>query len=226
MNELLFDIGANRGDAVVAGLHHGFQKIIAVEAAPRMYSELVRNFLYESTVVPLKFAISDKNDERVEFYECVEDGLSSLEKGWLTDPNMPYHGKQFKTIQVVTCTLDFLIEQYGNPTLVKIDVEGAESQVLAGLTRKPKNLSFEWTINTLDEHIEQLKRLKEVNGYTEYALQYITHHLAKPDEYRPINDPEELRQWILDTREWWMTKGWLEQGGLRQTADVGMIWVK
>lgn len=226
MSGLLFDIGANRGDAVVAGLNFGFGKIIAVEAAPKMYSLLVRNFLYEPKVIPLRFAISDKNDERVEFYECVEDGLSSLEKGWLTDPNMPYHGKQFKTIEVTTCTLDFLIEKYGNPDLVKIDVEGAESQVLAGLTKKPKNLSFEWTINTLDEHIEQLRRLKDVNGYTEYALQYITHHLASPDEYRKLKDPEDLRQWILDTRDWWMSKGWVEQGALRQTADVGMIWVR
>jgi len=226
MSGLLFDIGANRGDAVVAGLNFGFGKIVAVEAAPRMYSLLVRNFIYEPKVIPLRFAIAETNDERVEFYECVEDGLSSLEKGWLTDPNMPYHGKKFTTIEVTTCTLDFLIEQYGNPDLVKIDVEGAESQVLAGLTKKPKNLSFEWTINTLDEHIEQLRRLKEVNGYTEYALQYITHHLAKPDEYRPLDDPTELRQWILDTRDWWMSKGWVEQGALRQTADVGMIWVR
>lgn len=226
MSGLLFDIGANRGDAVVAGLNFGFGKIIAVEAAPKMYSLLVRNFLYEPKVIPLRFAVSDKNDERVEFYECVEDGLSSLEKGWLTDPNMPYHGKQFKTIEVTTCTLDFLIEKYGNPDLVKIDVEGAESQVFAGLTKKPKNIAFEWTINTLDEHIEQLRRLKEVNGYTEYALQYITHHLAKPDEYRALIDPEDLRQWILDTRDWWMSKGWVEQGALRQTADVGMIWVR
>lgn len=226
MSGLLFDIGANRGDAVVAGLNFGFGKIVAVEAAPKMYSLLVRNFIYEPKVIPLRFAVSETNDERVEFYECVEDGLSSLEKGWLTDPSMPYHGKQFKTIQVTTCTLDFLIEKYGNPDLVKIDVEGAESQVLAGLTKKPKNLSFEWTINTLDEHIEQLCRLKEVNGYTEYALQYITHHLAKPDEYRPLDDPAELRQWIADTRDWWMSKGWVEQGALRQTPDVGMIWVR
>ncbi len=223
---LLFDIGANRGDAVSAGLQFGFGKIVAVEPAPIIFSELVRNFLYEPKVVPLRFAISDSIGERAPFYECIEDGLSSLEKGWLTDPAMPYHGKQYRTVEVTTCTLDFLIEKYGNPDLVKIDVEGGESLVLAGLTKKPKNLALEWTINTLDEHIEQLRRLKEVNGYTQYGLQYITHHLVVPTEYRPLDDPEDLRQWIADTRDWWMAKGWLEQGGLRQTPDVGMLWVK
>lgn len=223
---LLFDIGANKGDAVQAGLDFGFQKIIAVEPAPIIFSELVRNFLYEPKVVPLRFAVSDKNGERVPFYECVEDGLSTLEKGWLTDPSMPYNGKNFRTIEVNTCTLDYLIEQYGDPALVKIDVEGGESLVFAGLTKKPRNLCFEWTIETLDEHIEQLQRLKEVNGYTEYGLQYITHHLAKPDEYRPLDNPEDLRKWIEETQSWWMSKGWIEQGSLRPTADVGMLWLK
>jgi FkbM family methyltransferase len=223
---LLFDIGANRGDATVAGLEKGYKKIVSVETAPKMYSLLLRTFAYHSEVLPLKFAISDSNNEIVEFYECVEDGLSTTEKAWLTDPSMPYHGKEFRTVRAVTCTLDFLIEQYGNPDLVKIDVEGAESQVLAGLTLKPKNLAFEWTIETLDQHIEQLRRLKEVNGYTEYALQYITHHLDQPKEYRSLKDPEDLRSWIEETAELWVGGEWLRQGRLRPTADVGMIWVK
>lgn len=226
MAGLLFDIGANRGDAVVAGLNFGFEKIIAIEPAPKMYYLLVKNFMDNPSVIPLRVAVSDLDDERVEFYECVEDGLSTLEKGWLTNPSMPYNGKKFNTISVNTCTLDSLMDKYGNPDLVKIDVEGAESQVFAGLTKKPRNLAFEWTIETLDEHIEQLRRLKEVNGYTEYALQYITHHLAKPDEYRTLADPEELRGWIEETQGWWTSKGWMQQGSLRPTADVGMLWVK
>ena len=223
---LLFDVGANRGDATNAGLAKGYKKIVALEPAPVMYSTLLRTFAYTPEVIPLKFAVSDSNNEIIEFYECVEDGLSTTEKAWLTDPSMPYNGKEFRTVRSVTCTLDFLIEQYGNPDLVKIDVEGAESQVLAGLTKKPKNLSLEWTIQTLDQHVEQLRRLKEVNGYTEYALQYITHHLDEPKEYRKLDDPEELRSWIEETQEWWVGKGWVEQGALRPTADVGMLWVR
>lgn len=227
MTRLLFDIGANRGDATACGLQKGFDKIIAVEPAPQMFSLLTRAYIYNPKVVPLKFAVSDSNNEKIEFYECVEDGLSSIEKGWLTDPNMPYNGKPFRTISAVTCTLDWLIEQYGNPDLVKIDVEGAESIVLAGLTRKPKNICLEWSMPTLDQHIEQLRRLKEVNGYTEYCLQYITPYLDEPSfEYRPLDDPEELREWIDVTKDWWENTGWKEYGRLRPTADVGMLWVR
>ena len=227
MTKLLFDIGANRGDATACGLQKGFDKIVAIEPAPKMFSLLVRAYIYNPKVIPLKFAVSDSNNEQIEFYECVEDGLSSIEKGWLTDPSMPYNGKEFRTITAVTCTMDWLIEQYGLPDLVKIDVEGAESQVLAGMTLKPKNICLEWSMPTLDQHIEQLRRLKEVNGYTEYCLQYITPYLDEPSfAYRPLDDPEDFREWIAETQEWWETVGWKEQGRLRPTADVGMLWVR
>jgi len=222
---LLFDIGANRGDAVVAGLQRGFNKIIALEPAPKMFFMLHNNFRDDERVIPLKFAVSDSNNEKIEFYECVEDGLSTIEKSWLTGEGALYKGKEFRTIKAVTCTIDKLVEKYGNPDLVKIDVEGAESQVFAGMTCKPKQLCFEWSLFTLDQHLEQLKRLRDVNGYTEFALQYITDHLIEPLLYRPMSMIDSLPQWIEDTKPAWENGGWLEYGH-RQTADVGMIWVK
>jgi FkbM family methyltransferase len=223
---LLFDIGANRGDAVVAGLNMGFDKVIALEPAPVVFKELVSNFLYDSRVIPLRFAVSERDGETVEFYECVEDGLSTLEKSWLTDPKLPYAGKKFRTIRTNTCTMDWLVEQYGTPDLAKIDVEGAESQVFAGMTCKPKQLAFEWSIQTIDQHVEQLKRLRDVNGYTEYALQYITNHLVEPENYLPLTKADKLPKWIKETEKWWTSGGWEEQGRLRPTADVGMLWLR
>lgn len=222
---LLFDIGANRGDAVVAGLEMGFDKIIALEPAPKMFMILHNNFKNNSEVIPLKYAVSDSNNERIEFYECVEDGLSTINIEWLTADNAIYRGKQYKTIHATTCTIDRLVEKYGLPDLVKIDVEGAETQVFNGMTCKPKKLCFEWSLFTVDQHVEQLKKLRDVNGYTEFALQYIANHLEEPLEYRPIDDYHLLPNWIKDTKAEWESGGWLKYGH-RATADVGMIWVK
>ena len=125
---VLFDIGANRGDATVAGLNLGY-KIIAIEPS-RMYRELVKNFIYNPNVIPLKYAVSDKDYDRVEFYEAAEDGLSTLNKDWLTANTMPYNGKEFWTTYATTITLNTLADKYGEPDLIKIDVEGAELSLI------------------------------------------------------------------------------------------------
>ena len=140
---LFFDIGANRGDATIVAVTLGYD-VIAVEPS-RIYAELVQNFIYDPRVIPLKFAVSDKDNERVEFYEAQEDGLSTLNKDWLTSPNMPYNGKPFRTIHANTITIDTLAKIYGEPDLIKIDVEGAEWSVFRGMTRKMGMIAFEWT---------------------------------------------------------------------------------
>ena len=222
---LLFDIGANKGDATWHGLQKGFDKIIALEPAPKMFNILYDNYKNDNRVIPLKYAVSDSNNEVIEFYECVEDGLSTIEKSWLTADNALYKGKEFRTIYALTCTIDKLVEKYGLPDLVKIDVEGAETQVLNGMNCKPKQLCFEWSLFTVDQHIKQLKKLRDVNGYTEFALQYITYHLLEPIEYRSLSLAKTLPNWIEQTKDWWEKEEWMKYGE-RSTADVGMIWVK
>ena len=218
---LLFDIGANRGDAVLAGLKKGY-KVIALEPGPRVFKDLVSNFIY-SNVIPLKFAVSDTDGSVVEFYECDEDGLSTIEQSWLTDPSMPYNGKNYRTIQANTITVDTLSKIYGNPDLIKIDVEGAEWFVFRGMTKYHGMLTFEWTINTIDEHIEQIKYLQKL-GYTKVGPQFIEHHLQDPDEWFDINN-FDFKNWIDINSKIWIDGKW-KNSNLRPTADVGMCWLK
>lgn len=220
---LLFDIGANRGDATIAGLKLGY-KVVALEPAPKVFVELINNFIYEPNVIPLRFAVSDKQGERVEFYECIEDGLSTIEKSWLTNSSMPYNGKEYRTIYVNTCTMDWLIEQYGRPDLIKIDVEGAEWSVLRGMTRHSGKIALEWTMETMGEHDKQLQYLKSI-GYTKFRLQFIEDHLLEPEyEWQEIINDVSLEKIRQDKQMWWITEGW-KRSNLRPTADVGMLWV-
>ena len=222
---LLFDVGANRGDATVAGLELGY-KVIALEPAPRVFAELVRNFIYEPNVVPLRLAVSDSDNGRIEFYECVEDGLSTTEKAWLTDPRMPYNGKSFRTISVSTCTMDWLVDTYGMPDLVKIDVEGAEWAVLRGMSKHCGRLALEWTYETLDEHEAQLDYLHSL-GYTRFYPQFIERHLQAPEGKWFKIEPgfNGLKNLIDGGAPEWESGGW-KKSGLRPTADVGMLWIE
>lgn len=220
---MLFDIGANRGDACYAALSRGFTKVVALEPAPRIYRELVKNFIY-SPVIPVRMAVSNTNNETVEFYEAEEDGLSTLNKDWLTADNLPYQGKPFRTIRATTITMDQLVEIYGTPDLTKIDVEGAEWSVFEGMSRYHGPLTFEWTDVTAQEHQDQLQYLYSSLGYTEVGPQFITHHLEEPDEWYPIKD-FNLFYWVSEHAAEWKKTGW-KKAGLRPTSDVGMCWVR
>ena len=215
---LLFDIGANRGDVVRAGLEQGF-RVIALEPS-RIYSELLRNYIYDERVIALKFAVSDKDYQKIDFYECIEDGLSTTNKDWLTDPSMPYCGKEYRTTSCTTITIDTLVKLYGEPDLIKIDVEGAEWAVIRGMS-KPYKMTFEWTLETLDQHQEQIEYLKSL-GYTRVAPQFIEHHLQEPTRYYDIN-LFKLDTWVKNQAPVWIDSGW-KKAGLRPTADVGMLW--
>ena len=62
-----------------------------------------------------------------------------------------------------------MVEQYGKPNLIKIDVEGYEYNAIKGLTTKMNDICFEWH----EEEYENLKKivnhLKSV-GYTEFGV--------------------------------------------------------
>ena len=220
---LLFDIGANRGDATYAALNKGFDKVIALEPAPIVFAELVKNFIYDSRVIPLKLAASYTNDTMVEFYEAREDGLSSLNKEWLTKDGMPYAGKEHRTIRARTVTIDMLAYMYGEPDLIKIGVEGAEDYVFQGMKKKHGVLTFEWTNITIGQHQSQLEYLKSL-GYTEFGPQFIEHHLQEPEEWFSLED-YRLDDWVIANLAKWEDGGW-QKSGLRPTADVGMCWVR
>jgi hypothetical protein len=219
---LCFDIGANRGDFTVAALAQGYD-VIALEPAPRIFSQLVGNFIYNQRVTPLRYAVSGSDYVTVEFYEAEEDGLSTLNEAWLTDKTMPYAGKPYRTINATTITLDTLALKYGVPDLIKIDVEGAEWSVFKGLSSKMGTITFEWTWATWAEHLEQLKYL-EIGGYTHVAPQFIEHHCQEPDTWYDIKT-FDLGAWHNEQAEIWENGGW-KKSNLRPTADVGMCWVR
>ena len=219
---LLFDIGANRGDATVAGITKGY-KVIACEPAPKIYAELVKNFIYNPDVIPLKVAVSDSNNESIEFYEADEDGLSTINKDWLTASDMPYAGKPYRTVKANTITLDSLAQTYGEPDLIKIDVEGAEWSVFKGMAKHCGKLAFEWTNVTIGEHQSQIEYLESL-GYKEVAPQFIEHHLQEPEVWYPISD-FRIDDWVIQNLPAWEGGGW-KVSNLRPTADVGMLWVR
>jgi FkbM family methyltransferase len=70
-----------------------------------------------------------------------------------------------RSIEVETTTLDRLIARWGLPAFVKIDVEGAEPAVLAGLTHAVRTLSFEYVPSALTEVRACVDQLSTMGSY-------------------------------------------------------------
>lgn len=137
------DVGANTGYfSVIAGMLVGAAgRVVAFEphahARERLQRQLQRNGVTPQTVVS-SVALADRDEENVDFYvscSAVNDGLSSLrpaaalvERGMLrTDVKIP----------VAVRTFDAVAAELAIPRVdvMKIDVEGAELAVLAGMKR-------------------------------------------------------------------------------------------
>jgi FkbM family methyltransferase len=68
---------------------------------------------------------------------------------------------------VETTTLDTLVDRYGPPAFCKIDVEGMDDEVLGGLSRAVRAVSFEYNTQPvlIDVAIRCLDRLEELGAY-------------------------------------------------------------
>jgi len=94
--------------------------------------------------------------------------ISSMSAEWLASVRQSgrfgvHDWKQRVTVRVTT--MDALIAEYGQPAFCKLDVEGFESEVLAGLSSAVPALSFECTPEFLTNTISCVDRLNELGHY-------------------------------------------------------------
>ena len=69
------------------------------------------------------------------------------------------------SVEVLVTTLDALIEHHGLPRFCKIDVEGYEAEVLAGLSHRIPALSVEFVAGALDIAEACVRRLEALGAY-------------------------------------------------------------
>jgi FkbM family methyltransferase len=194
---LLFDIGANIGKWTLQNLNNN--TIVAVEASPKTYRELVKNVTGKN-VIALNYAVSNTLSDTVKFYESQSNTLSSLDKRWLEDPRSRFGVNSsinpYIEIDVKTISLDTLIANYGMPDILKVDVEGGENIVLKSLTQRAKLLCFEWASEWNPETFECIDHLASL-GYTQFHVQNEDAYTYRTNQFE--HTVESLKSFLSNT---------------------------
>lgn len=203
---MYFDIGCHLGYWSIKNINN-CNKIIAVEASPITFDFLKKN-CNNNKITILNYAVCDNNLEDIYFYHAKNNLLlSTINKDWLTNENNRFNNTIFEKCIVKTITLDKLIEIYGEPELIKIDVEGGEYNCIKSLSKKVKLLCFEWASEMNSTTFKILDYLNNI-GFSEYYLQFGDEFLFRPDIFYDISN---IKQKLNNTK---IKKDW------------GMIWCK
>jgi FkbM family methyltransferase len=168
--DLVFDIGANIGNRVKIFVRLGLTTV-AVEPQRFCASVLRRAFGRKATI--LQLAMSDRAGV-ADLYVSDTNILSSMSRDWIDatrESGRFRNDKWEKTVSVKTVTLDQLIASYGRPRFIKLDVEGFEATVLAGLSGSVPALSFEFTPEAIATAFACIARLEELGVY-EYNFSF------------------------------------------------------
>lgn len=165
--DLVFDVGAHVGNHVRACAALGC-RVVAVEPQPD-FAWLLRTLFGRSPdVVILERAVGERSGRASLSISERTPTVTSLADEWRDErAHEPgFAGVHWnRRVEIETTTLDALIARFGMPAFAKIDVEGSEPAVLAGLTHPVPALSFEYLPGALAQVEVCAARLMTLGPY-------------------------------------------------------------
>lgn len=164
--DLAFDIGAHVGDRSAAFRRLG-ARVVAVEPQPRL-NRLLRYLARRDPGVTLVAAlVGAEAGEAVLRLNTANPTVATASDAFIAaaDGAAGWEGQRWDAeLRLPVTTFDALAARHGTPAFAKIDVEGYEAAVLAGLSRPIRALSFEFTTIQRGVALDCLRRLAAL-GY-------------------------------------------------------------
>jgi FkbM family methyltransferase len=162
---LCFDLGAHTGNRTFTWVRMGAM-VVALEPHPQLAKFLLKKASRSHGAIILEKAVSDKPGKERFIISSNYPSISTLSEDWTRvmvefDPSVKWQPE----IEVITTTLNDLIQNYGIPDFIKIDVEGNEVKALKGLSYPVRLFSFEFFPTTLESTLECIKLLDLLGDY-------------------------------------------------------------
>lgn len=190
--DLVFDVGANVGHYTLMFSELG-GRVVAIEPQAELVTLLQHRFERHRRVTILQTALGSSASTAVLHKTRDLTEVASLRNDVAQHSRFATEHPFSESEIVPVVTLDSIIAAHGCPAFCKIDVEGFESKVLAGLTQPVPRLSFEFNREFWSEAELCIARLGEIGRYRfNYALGE-TPHLARAEWINDVNVIADLK---------------------------------
>ena len=165
--DLAFDIGSHVGDRIGSFRRAG-ARVVALEPQPLCAGVIRALYDDDAGVTLLEAACGAKSGTLTLRVNSANPTVSTASLDFIAASRNAagWRGQTWDRSIIVGCTtLDELIARHGVPAFTKIDVEGFEDAVLAGLSHALPALSFEFTTIQRDVAMHCLERLEALGRY-------------------------------------------------------------